>query len=381
MIDIVNGSSTPNVTGGRLSAGSGRFSHSSRRPWNAYVTANAATTATRQMIRRARSSPRCSTSVASSPWRRRRGSRLIAYADGRRSLVRRPGGGNSGLLVIAGDRVLELAHAATERTSDLGQSLRPEDEQRDDQEDDQPRDSDLRHASSVAGSGGNLVRVPFRGLAWAVLLGAAFAAVVSARGAGSSTQIVFAADHRPALDGEIYRVDMNGKRVDLSRSPYADTQETVSPDGKRLAFLSVRSGSSQDLRRRHRRPRADCGLGSPSDLAAAADSRLVARQHADRSDCRHRGRGEDLHPAAAPAAARDRARVGRRRRHRGRRVVAGQPGVRIRQSRSRAEPVVRVVGATGKPAFTRHRRRTCVVRARAACGGVGRTRSGAERAR
>ena len=85
----------------------------------------------------------------------------------------------------------------------------------------------------------------FRGLAWAVLLGAAFAAVVSARGAVSSTQIVFAADLRPALDGEIYRVDMNGVRVDLSRSPFADTQETVSPNGKRLAFLSVRSGSSK----------------------------------------------------------------------------------------------------------------------------------------
>jgi hypothetical protein len=53
-----------------------------------------------------------------------------------------------------------------------------------------------------------------------VLLGAAFAAVDSARGAGSATQIVFAADRRPALGGEIYRVDMDGKRVDLSRSPY-----------------------------------------------------------------------------------------------------------------------------------------------------------------
>jgi Tol biopolymer transport system component len=87
--------------------------------------------------------------------------------------------------------------------------------------------------------------VPFRGLAWAVLLGAAFVAVVSARGAGSATKIVFAADRRPALDGEIYRVDMDGKRVDLSRSPFADTQQTVSPSGTRLAFLSVRSGNSR----------------------------------------------------------------------------------------------------------------------------------------
>jgi Tol biopolymer transport system component len=79
----------------------------------------------------------------------------------------------------------------------------------------------------------------------AVLLGAAFAAVMSARGAGSATKIVFAADGRPALDGEIYRVDMDGKRADLSRSPFADTQQTVSPNGRRVAFLSVRSGSSR----------------------------------------------------------------------------------------------------------------------------------------
>jgi Tol biopolymer transport system component len=68
-----------------------------------------------------------------------------------------------------------------------------------------------------------------------VLLGAAFVGVVSARGAGAATQIVFAADRRPALDGEIYRVDMDGKRVDLSRSPFADTQQTVSPNAKRVA--------------------------------------------------------------------------------------------------------------------------------------------------
>ena len=39
MIETVNGSSTPNVIGGRLLAGSGRFSQWSRWPWNAYVTA------------------------------------------------------------------------------------------------------------------------------------------------------------------------------------------------------------------------------------------------------------------------------------------------------------------------------------------------------
>src|ERR1044071_9991436 len=106
-----------------------------------------------QMTSRVRNSPRCSTSVASSPWRSRRGSRLIVL----RRLRRRVVCGRSrqlGLLVVAGYRVLELAHAATEGASDLGQTLRPEDEQRDDEDDDQARNSDLRkHAFKGSGFG------------------------------------------------------------------------------------------------------------------------------------------------------------------------------------------------------------------------------------
>jgi Tol biopolymer transport system component len=75
------------------------------------------------------------------------------------------------------------------------------------------------------------------------------AAVVSIAGgaasgrAGSPSLIVFSADRAPQLSGEIYRVDPNGHRVNLSRSPaYRDVDPVVSPDGKRVAFLSDRSG-------------------------------------------------------------------------------------------------------------------------------------------
>src|SRR5438093_10715270 len=40
--------------------------------------------------------------------------------------------------------------------------------------------------------------------------------------------IVFAANRAPTLMGEIYRLDPNGHRVDLSKSPYQDTSPAVS---------------------------------------------------------------------------------------------------------------------------------------------------------
>lgn len=56
--------------------------------------------------------------------------------------------------------------------------------------------------------------------------------------------IVFAAN-RIAVDyGEIYRVDADGHRVDLSRSPAEDFAPAVSPDGKWVAFLSDRSSGA-----------------------------------------------------------------------------------------------------------------------------------------
>ena len=55
-----------------------------------------------QMKSRVRSSPRCSTSVASSPWRRRRGTSLIGASSSRTARDRRPadGGGSSAAVVV-----------------------------------------------------------------------------------------------------------------------------------------------------------------------------------------------------------------------------------------------------------------------------------------
>lgn len=79
-----------------------------------------------------------------------------------------------------------------------------------------------------------------RGLAPAALAAGLFAAFTGARGAVPAAPILFAADHRPALDGEIYRVDLNGRRLDLSRSPFEDTQLRVAPNGRHVAFVSDR---------------------------------------------------------------------------------------------------------------------------------------------
>ena len=62
--------------------------------------------------------------------------------------------------------------------------------------------------------------------------------------ASPSSTIVFAADRAPSLSDEIYRVDPNGHRVDLSNSPFSDSNPVVSSDGKRVAFISTRGGST-----------------------------------------------------------------------------------------------------------------------------------------
>jgi Tol biopolymer transport system component len=49
--------------------------------------------------------------------------------------------------------------------------------------------------------------------------------------------IVFAADQAPTVSGEVYRLDANGHRVNLSHSPYEDIAAVVSPNGKKVAFI------------------------------------------------------------------------------------------------------------------------------------------------
>ena len=81
LTEVVNGSVTPSVTS-CLSSGSGPVSHSMIRSWKANVTANAGASASRLTMIRARSSSRCSTSVASSPCRRRFGRNLRRASSG-----------------------------------------------------------------------------------------------------------------------------------------------------------------------------------------------------------------------------------------------------------------------------------------------------------
>ena len=68
------------------------------------------------------------------------------------------------------------------------------------------------------------------------------ASVAGARGGGAPGTIVVSADRSSEVSGEIYRVDLDGRRTDLSRSPFQDTDPFVSPDGKQVAFLSDRTG-------------------------------------------------------------------------------------------------------------------------------------------
>jgi Tol biopolymer transport system component len=62
----------------------------------------------------------------------------------------------------------------------------------------------------------------------------------SAGRASTTPPIIFAADRAPTVTGEIYRLDPNGHRVDLSNSPWQDTDPVLSPDAKHVAFVSNR---------------------------------------------------------------------------------------------------------------------------------------------
>jgi Tol biopolymer transport system component len=83
-------------------------------------------------------------------------------------------------------------------------------------------------------------RVGFGRLACALVLAGACAAPAAA---GAAPGIVLSADRAPSLSGEIYRVDLDGQRTDLSRSPFEDSDPLVSRDGSRVAFISDRTGT------------------------------------------------------------------------------------------------------------------------------------------
>ena len=74
-------------------------------------------------------------------------------------------------------------------------------------------------------------------------LGSVLAAVAAfVHTSAPAGRIVFAADFASKSYGEIYVVSPSGKTTNLSRSPAADTAPAGSPDGKRVAFASVRGG-------------------------------------------------------------------------------------------------------------------------------------------
>src|SRR5437870_707097 len=162
-----NGSTTPNVVRRFfLSAGSGPLSHCRMWCWKTNATAPQTTRATSETMMRDRNSSRCSTSVASSPWRRRRGNLICqARLGGVVLACRRWSGRLAGrgclelgadlvdVLVGAGHRILELAHSLTHGAADLRQPLRAEEQERQQQQKDDLAGSDVsEHAVSIAGS-------------------------------------------------------------------------------------------------------------------------------------------------------------------------------------------------------------------------------------
>ena len=163
LTDVKNGSVTPSVTS-CLSSGSGS-SQPARSAARGRRTRrmNAARARPSAINEPVPSSPRCSTSVASSPWPRRRGSRLqamrgwarrrcraraCASPGGRRGRLVVSAGGSSrsrSLVIVVACRVMESLNSRiprAERPAHLGQPLGPEDEEHDEQEDHDLPDTD-----------------------------------------------------------------------------------------------------------------------------------------------------------------------------------------------------------------------------------------------
>ena len=75
------------------------------------------------------------------------------------------------------------------------------------------------------------------------VFGSSSSSTARALGAGANVPtIVFAADRVPVLFGEIYRVGLDGRRTNLTRSAARDVSPVVSPDGRWVAFASDRGG-------------------------------------------------------------------------------------------------------------------------------------------
>jgi Tol biopolymer transport system component len=81
-----------------------------------------------------------------------------------------------------------------------------------------------------------------------LVLAAAVIGAAPAAAGPAGRPIVFSANQFPAVSGEIYRVDLDGRRIDLSRSPFQDTTPAVSPDGRRVAFFSTRGAPDRRFR-------------------------------------------------------------------------------------------------------------------------------------
>lgn len=73
-------------------------------------------------------------------------------------------------------------------------------------------------------------------------LAALVAALAGSAAPANSGVIVFAANRASLSYGEIYRVDLDGRRVDLSRSAAYDVAPALSPSGSLVAFMSNRGG-------------------------------------------------------------------------------------------------------------------------------------------
>ena len=76
-----------------------------------------------------------------------------------------------------------------------------------------------------------------------LVLAAACATCATAAAVPATPPIVFSADRAPSLSGEVYRLDSDGRLVDLSKSPFEDSTATVSPNGRRVAVATAPAGT------------------------------------------------------------------------------------------------------------------------------------------